>query len=128
MNDSPKGYPNLAAFLDSDEGFAIYRRFGYLQSRLLLDRQEELRSLELKLERMEKEMMKDDDDRFCSRLMFGPDAKAHRQLLSDIEAKFCSYGKQAMTPYMIRVASDTCSESPRGCSAIDVIQEARRHE
>src|SRR5215469_11608832 len=35
----PEGYPRLAAFLDSDENFMVYRRFGYLQSRLLLEKQ-----------------------------------------------------------------------------------------
>ncbi|KAF2186441.1 hypothetical protein K469DRAFT_706409 [Zopfia rhizophila CBS 207.26] len=91
LNDCPKGYPNLAAFLDSDEGFTMYRRFGYLQSRLLLDKQEELRVLEKKLDRMDKRLTKKDEDRMCSRDMFGSDVEKHRQLLSDIEAKFCSY-------------------------------------
>ncbi|KAL9079449.1 MAG: hypothetical protein Q9157_001658 [Trypethelium eluteriae] len=43
-------YPHLAAFLDSDENFMVYRRFGYLQSRLLLEKQDELRKLERKLD------------------------------------------------------------------------------
>jgi hypothetical protein len=30
------GYPRLAAFLDSDENFMFYGRFGFLQARLLL--------------------------------------------------------------------------------------------
>jgi hypothetical protein len=57
----------LAAFLDSDEGFTIYRRFGYLQSRLLLDKQEQLRLLEEKLEHL--------------------DLK-----ITEIESAYCSYG------------------------------------
>jgi hypothetical protein len=31
--------PRLAALLDSDENFMLYRRFGYLQARLLLHKQ-----------------------------------------------------------------------------------------
>ena len=33
----------LATFLDSDDCFMVYRRFGFLQSRRLLEKQEELR-------------------------------------------------------------------------------------
>ena len=53
VESCPKGYPNLAAFLDSDENFMVYRRFGYLQSRLLLEKQDELRKLEKKLDLMD---------------------------------------------------------------------------
>ncbi|KAI9685826.1 MAG: hypothetical protein M1822_004104 [Bathelium mastoideum] len=53
VGSCPKGYPNLATFLDSDENFMVYRRFGYLQSRLLLEKQDELHKLEKKLDSME---------------------------------------------------------------------------
>jgi hypothetical protein len=48
------GYPYLAAFLDSDENFMIYRRFGFLHARLLLQKQDELRIMEEELDRMDK--------------------------------------------------------------------------
>jgi len=91
LNEYPKGYPNVAAFLDSDEGFTIYRRFGYLQSRILLDKQEDLRRAEKKLKRMESRMTKDNENRMCFRDIRGPDGDKHRQLLRDIETKFYSY-------------------------------------
>jgi hypothetical protein len=47
------GYPYLAAFLDSDENFMIYRRFGFLHARLLLQKQDELRIMEAELDRMD---------------------------------------------------------------------------
>lgn len=47
----PTGYPSLAAFLDSDENFTIFRRFGFLHTRLLLQKQDELRIMEGELER-----------------------------------------------------------------------------
>ena len=40
------GYPRVAAYLDSDESFMIYRRFGFLHARLLLYKQDELREME----------------------------------------------------------------------------------
>ena len=50
----PDGYPRLAAFLDSDDNFMLYRRFGYLQSRLLLEKQDDLRLLEEELGRLDR--------------------------------------------------------------------------
>jgi len=48
------GYPYLAAFLDSDENFMIYRRFGFIHARLLLQKQDELRLMEEELDRLDK--------------------------------------------------------------------------
>jgi hypothetical protein len=47
------GYPYLATFLDSDENFMIYRRFGFIHARLLLQKQDELRIMEEELDRMD---------------------------------------------------------------------------
>lgn len=47
------GYPYLAAFLDSDENFMIYRRFGFIHARLLLQKQDELRLMEKELDDMD---------------------------------------------------------------------------
>ncbi|KAL8791924.1 MAG: hypothetical protein Q9195_005500 [Heterodermia aff. obscurata] len=46
VDDHPKGYPQLAAFVNSDENFLIARKYGYLRSRVLLYRQDELSVLE----------------------------------------------------------------------------------
>jgi len=54
VEECPTGYPRLAAFLDSDENFMLYRRFGYLQSRILLYKQDELRGLERQLDNLDK--------------------------------------------------------------------------
>lgn len=48
------GYPYLATFMDSDENFMIYRRFGFVHARLLLQKQDELRIMEEELDRMDK--------------------------------------------------------------------------
>jgi hypothetical protein len=47
------GYPYLASFLDSDENFMIYYRFGFLHARLLLQKQDELRMMEAELDRID---------------------------------------------------------------------------
>lgn len=55
VDNCPEGYPRLAAFLDSDENFMLYRRFGFLQTRLLLNKQAELREYEKELDRLDQE-------------------------------------------------------------------------
>jgi hypothetical protein len=92
VNDHVKGYPNVAAFLDSDEGLSVYRRFGYLQSRLLLNKQEDLRRLEKDLGRMDRMIMSTDVNAMCSRDIRGPEGEDNEKLLGEIEEKFCSYG------------------------------------
>lgn len=56
VDDHPKGYPQLAAFVNSNQNLLITRKFGYLRSRVLLYRQDELSVLERQL------IMLDDDD------------------------------------------------------------------
>ena len=45
--------------MDSDENFMIYRRFGFLHSRVLLNKQDELRLLEERLDDLDKIDAKD---------------------------------------------------------------------
>jgi hypothetical protein len=92
VNDHARGYPNLAAFLDSDESFAVYRRFGYLQSRLLLRKQEELRTLEEDLQATEEKILGRDDHALCKRKLFGPYAAKHDEILEKIDETYRSYG------------------------------------
>lgn len=89
----------LAAFLDSDDNFMIYRRFGYLQARLLLEKQEELRRLEEDLDILdsrEQERWKDAHarDNPLKTLKNGKKDKAseRRVLIRKIEKKFRGYG------------------------------------
>lgn len=74
IDGHPEGYPQLAAFIDSDENFLMCRRFGWLNSRVLLYRQDELAKLEETLIDMDDEDItykggltlksrKEDDDR-----------------------------------------------------------------
>jgi hypothetical protein len=63
----PEGYPQLAAFLSSEENFMIYRKFGYLQSWLLLYKQDELRHLEGELDRQDRVHERDSPNDLRSR-------------------------------------------------------------
>jgi hypothetical protein len=84
------GYPKLAAFLDSDENFMLYRRFGYLQSRLLLEKQDELRVLEEKLDKMDEHDFDDDTYQLTTREGQSDERIALKQ---EAEVKFKEYGK-----------------------------------
>lgn len=46
----PGSYPRLAAFVNTDPSFMIFRRFGYVRARLILDQQEKLREMEAELD------------------------------------------------------------------------------
>jgi uncharacterized protein DUF6594 len=83
----------LAAFQNSDESFMLYRRFGYLQSRVLLDKQDQLGILE-------KELQELDDDLYRGRKTWTQTRnhimdKALRErrgdLLNKIADAYCSY-------------------------------------
>jgi hypothetical protein len=88
VNEFEDGYPNLATFQSSDEVFALYRRFGYLQSRLLLEKQDVLRVLEKRLNEY------DNNDRAKAnrRILKPHQIKPREELLGEIEKAFNSYG------------------------------------
>ncbi|KAF2140473.1 uncharacterized protein K452DRAFT_288561 [Aplosporella prunicola CBS 121167] len=93
LEDNPQGYPRLAAFLDSDDNFMIYRRFGYIQSRLLLDKQNELQTLERALERIDlaeavtsKKISKGDTTG-----LFSGEPSERKKLMRLLEVKFTEY-------------------------------------
>jgi hypothetical protein len=85
----PRGYPNFSAFLDSDDNFMIYRRYGYLQSRILLEKQDELRLLEEQLDAIDRSEMYKRPHQLFSRVHQGDERKG---LLAQIEVTFCEYG------------------------------------
>jgi hypothetical protein len=49
----PSRLPTPRSVLSSDENFMLYRRFDYIQARLLLYKQDELRELEGELENLD---------------------------------------------------------------------------
>ncbi|KAF2184620.1 hypothetical protein K469DRAFT_750803 [Zopfia rhizophila CBS 207.26] len=61
LEETPKGYPRLATFLQSSEAnFSLYRSFSYLHSRILLTLQEEISSLERELDELDWDGFADD--------------------------------------------------------------------
>ena len=93
VENCPRGYPNLAAFLDSDEGYMVYRRFGYIQSRLLLAKQDDLRILEHQLDRLDAAEEANRPSNCMTRDLRPADAAPREELLKKTEEKFREYGK-----------------------------------
>ena len=54
VQDFPNGFPRLSCFLDSDDAFMVYRRFGTIYARLLLAKQDEMSRMEDLLQGMDK--------------------------------------------------------------------------
>ncbi|CZR70166.1 uncharacterized protein PAC_20067 [Phialocephala subalpina] len=86
-----KGYPRLAALLDCDENFMVYRRFGYLQARLLLYKQDVLRELEDDLDRMDESDEYHKTNALRSREDGDIENPDKKKLFGEIEGKFKEY-------------------------------------
>ncbi|KAL9110402.1 MAG: hypothetical protein Q9227_005133 [Pyrenula ochraceoflavens] len=89
---APDGYPKLATFLDSEDQFSTYRRFGYLSSRLILEKQDDLRQLEQELERADKRQVKLCAEELKTRRCIEGQAPTEQHfILKKIEDKFHEY-------------------------------------
>ncbi|KAI4276507.1 MAG: hypothetical protein LQ337_002436 [Flavoplaca oasis] len=93
IDDHPKGYPKLAAFMNSSDNFLMSRRFSFLHSRVLLHRQDELAQLEKALIAM------DDEDQELDQLSLEsrrrddqrPEEPSRKSLMTKIDNKLRDY-------------------------------------
>lgn len=95
----PWGFPKLARFLDSDDNFMVYRRFGTICSRLLLNKQDEISKMEGVLQSMDKADERAGNGKYLmSRTLdverddipeFWPESRP--QLMEKLEKKFLEY-------------------------------------
>lgn len=67
VEDHPRGYPRISAFLNSDDNFLMYRKFGWIRNRLLLDQQIELAQLEEKVMVLDNQIARIDDSALMAR-------------------------------------------------------------
>ncbi|KAF2430123.1 hypothetical protein EJ08DRAFT_252447 [Tothia fuscella] len=93
IKDYPAGYPQLAALLNSDPDYPIYRRFGTLRSRVLLHRQYELAKLESKLSELDQKDAIDSKYRLTSirRDQADGDQSERTDLVNEIDQKLKNY-------------------------------------
>ena len=94
------GYPRVAAYMDSDENFMIYRRFGFLHSRILLNKQDELREIEQRLDDLDEiDSTESNASALCLQSRGKDEARtdierkhSRQELLRMSEEKLCQYG------------------------------------
>jgi hypothetical protein len=110
------GYPSLAAFQSSDEAVSIYRRYSYLQSRLLLEKQDQLRELEDRLDAHDEQ----DVSRYTRQGLDPDQASARHDLLKEIENALMSYCtiRLATSLMIIGIANQRYSKRPRYLPAL----------
>lgn len=97
VEDHPKGYPQLAAFANSDDNFLMCRRFGFLHNRVLLYRQDELSELEKDLIRIDKCDEEENPVVLTSRSRDDEDDDpqfSRKVLINKIDAKLKDYGSR----------------------------------
>lgn len=97
LDNTPNGFPRLAAFQSSESNFSLYRSFTYLHSRILLDLQDEIRNLEKELDDIDWDDFDDDPERLRSRetdvarAANEGDARNRRVILKEIKTKLMEY-------------------------------------
>lgn len=72
----------------------LYRRFGFLQTRLLLNKQAELREFEKELDRLDEEDQNKRPSRLKSREKDNAGDGRRKTLLRDIQNTWVEYGEQ----------------------------------
>jgi hypothetical protein len=103
VEDHPRGYPRLAAFVDSDIDGRIYRRFGYIRNYLLLHHQDEISELEEEMNALDKEHERDDPYRLCSR-RYGeedPEKMRRKELMSRLSGMLKEYDELLLREHAI---------------------------
>jgi len=96
VEQHPKGYPRLAAYLNSDSNSAHFRRFGDLHLRSLLYKQTKLTDPELRLEKLDQEdaEKKDTSWRNAHSIHWdeGKRNELRRDLMEQIDTTMAEYG------------------------------------
>jgi hypothetical protein len=86
----------MARFMDSDDNYMTYRRFGNVQARLLLEAQDDVRILEEQLENLDEDETVDEEKRkaLCSRELYGANwSETRRNLMNSLKAAYTEYGQ-----------------------------------
>lgn len=95
LDNTPNGFPRLAAFQSSESNFSLYRSFTYLHSRVLLDLQDDIAGLERELDEIDWDDFDEDPNRLRSRdfdkASDENDGRNRKVILKEIRAKLVEY-------------------------------------
>jgi hypothetical protein len=96
VQDYTQGIPQLAAFINSNDNFCIWRSFGQLHCRVLIQKLLELQALERELKDLDAQDDLSPDTRY--RLQIGEHCDGwdttQKDLIDKITCKLSEYGKQ----------------------------------
>ncbi|PTD03316.1 hypothetical protein HYE67_011359 [Fusarium culmorum] len=90
IDDFPRGYPSLSAFMSADKDFTMFRSFSRLHTRVLLHKQDELTELEQRLDELDQADSKVAPYLLITNRDVSGDTE-RRALLSEIEIKLNEY-------------------------------------
>ena len=93
VQEYPRGYPQLAAYTNSDDNRHLTRRFGYVRSRLLLYAQDEVQQLERKLAELDTSDAANDQTayRLNSRQWDEEHSTARKNVIAELKIKLKEY-------------------------------------
>lgn len=94
VEDFPRGYPSLAAFLTSDDNFTMFRCFSRLHARLLLHKQDELAELEQRLDQLDQDESRTNPYLLTTNRRRGVNTD-RQKLFTEIEERLKEYSKPA---------------------------------
>lgn len=104
-----RGWPRLSAAIDSDPNFMIYRRFGYLRTRLLTYHQDVLREIEDALDELDHHQDNNHPEWRATGYREGDDARQpseRKELFQTLNKELCLYGQYTLEePEMLNVHS-----------------------
>ena len=120
--------------MDSDDNFMIYRRFGYLYSRLLLDKQDELREIEENLDKTDKrDADGSEGTQRClqsrsrdQQVNHVNDDSTRRAIMRKAEEKLYVYGKDQFPKFLLHPKSNPsygCREVTTAGTTASVIEQ-----
>ncbi|KAM0281480.1 hypothetical protein ACHAQH_003510 [Verticillium albo-atrum] len=90
-SEAPPGYPRLARYMATAENLSVFRQFRYLQTRIMLQLQDELRELETLLYRLD-ERNSESPGMLRSREYCDRKSQTRAQLLDRTRRKWMEYG------------------------------------
>ena len=122
--------------MDSDDNFMIYRRFGFLYSRLLLEKQDELREIEENLDETDRrDANGPEGTQKClqsrsrdQRVNDANDDSKRRAIMRKAEEKLYVYGKEQFPRYSLHSKRGPlygCWEITTAGTTASVIEQAR---
>lgn len=111
VDDYPQGYPRLAAVLQCDPNFPVYRRFKTLRHRVILHRQQELVQLERQLNDLDREDAEHRPYRIRSlewdhqvATREGKSRSEREEIIDEIDSKLKQYGAVERPLIVVSVA------------------------